>query len=110
VRFFGELAQARLPQGFFLLDEAAGHGELAFAGRVRAADHEHVLLAAQHGIDGDEHGRVGRAGPGGAVVAQHAPFVLQRGVFRFLRKITQKGKRGGRYVLFPWEQCGIDGS
>lgn len=29
---------------------------------VRAPDHEHVLVA-QHGIDGDEYGRVGCAGP-----------------------------------------------
>lgn len=95
VGFFGEFAQAGLPDGFARFDESAGQGEQAFSGRVGAADEQDLVLAAQQCVDGDEDGRIRRAGPRGAVACQHAPFFLQGQVFGPPGELCEQGSGGG---------------
>ena len=84
-----------MPHGFALLNEAAGHCQLALAGRVGTANQQHMVLAAQHGVHRHKHRRVGRCGPGVAVAAQHAPLFLQRGVVLGAGELLQRGDGAG---------------
>jgi len=109
VGFFRQFAQARLPECVVRLQESAGQGPQPFARGVGAADQQDMVLAAHDGIHGDEDRRVGRACPGGAVAAQHLPFLLQCQIVWLAGELRQQRLRRRGNVGSEGGERGGDG-
>ena len=67
-----QLPQARVQQTLMRVDEASRQGVEPLAGRRGAPDQQHMPRLHDHRVDGNEDGRVGRLGPGAAIlIEQH---------------------------------------